>query len=964
MNLLVFLARNAGKVMSRETIVDRVWQVEAVAVGTLTHAIAELRKAFGDDAKNPSYIETIPKRGYRLLVEPVPASEETTEPADEQVSPTVAPRSGPPIGDTISHYRILEHLGGGGMGVVYMAEDLKLERTVALKFLPPEWSRDPDARVRFIREARAASTLDHPNICTIHEIDETDEGRLFIAMAYYEGDTLKQRIERGALQIDDAVDLAIQMAEGLQRAHEAGIVHRDVKPANVIITERGETKIVDFGLAKLAGEFGLTQTGSTMGTPHYMSPEQARGDDVGPGTDIWSLGVVIHEMVSGVKSFRGESGDAVVHSILHEQPLPLRELRPDTPQMLERIVTRTLEKDAERRYASVKELLSDLRALRLNMTEAHLETTALRVGSKRRWLRIAPPVVGALLLVVVAMLLWRARQEAPPEPTHEGPKRIVVLPFLNLGSPEDEYFADGMSVELINRLAAVSGLHVISTTTAMRYKGSQKSIPEIGRELGVEYALEGEVRWEPGGEGKGRVRISPQLVLIAEDRHIWRDQFDREIESIFAVQSDIARRVADQLEVALLEPERVALDARPTDNMEAYSAYLYGLDQLEVFAPETVRVARAMFERAVELDPDFALAHAVLSQIHSMAFAFRFDLDPERMAKAKRAADRALELDPNVPEVHVALGMFHNFSGDSDRALAEYHAALTLRPNDADALEQMALVQRSRGQWQKAVDLLRRAVELDPKNAFPLASLASTYWKLRRYPEAEDTMDRAIAIAPDRGDLYLVKGMIDWSWRGPSHAREVIQKAAEISPEMAGMICLLEFEERNYDSARTCFDRFSQQVSPRSPMYLPIAFFDSECSNRMGMPDLARQRLEQARGVLEHAAGARPEDATIRSWLGLVYAGLGRKEDAIREGERAVALQPISESADLGPTHLTTLATIYNYVGEFEAALDTLEQVLSIPGEISVTWLQGATYDSLRDHPRFAEIIEEYEQRE
>jgi TolB-like protein/Flp pilus assembly protein TadD len=667
-------------------------------------------------------------------------------------------------------------------------------------------------------------------------------------------------------------------------------------------------------------------------------------------------------MVSGVLPFRGESGDAVVYSILHEQPPRLRDLRSDTPAMLERIVGRAMEKDPGKRYSSAEELLTDLRALEAAENEAGLRTTTMgATPANRRWLTVAAPVVGALLLLVVALLLWRAAQAPPPEPTEEGPKRIIVLPFLNLGAAENEYFADGMTVELINRLAAVSGLHVISSTTAMRYKGSQKSIPEIGGELGVEYALEGEVRWEPGGEGVGRVRISPQLVLIAEDRHVWRDQFDREIESIFAVQSDIAQRVAEQLEVALLEPEIQALDARaPTENMEAYSAYLRGLDHLVAFGPETVRLARAMFERAVELDPEFALAHAVLSQIHSMAFAFRFDLDPERMAKAKRAADRAMELDPNLPEVHVALGMFHNFSGDRDRALAEYRAALSLRPNDADALEQTALVQQSRGQWQEAVDLLQRAVELDPLNAFPVGSLASTYWRLRQYPEAADIIDRAIAIAPDRADLYLIKGMIYWSWHGPSSAREALAKSAEISPETAGLLCLLEFEERDYEASLACFDRLSRLVSAASPMYLPMAIFDSECSARTGQPDLARQKLELAREILEQAAAVRPEDASIRSWLGLVYAGLGRKQDAVREGELAVELQPVSESADLGPSHLSTLALTYVYVGELEAALDTIEYLLTIPGELSVEWLRGPAWDALGDHARFLEILEKY----
>jgi TolB-like protein/predicted Ser/Thr protein kinase len=438
------------------------------------------------------------------------------------------------IGETISHYRILEKLGGGGMGVVYRAEDLKLKRTVALKFLPHEWSGDANSRERFMREAQAASALDHPHICTIYEIDETDDGQLFIAMAFYEGETLKKRIDRGPLPTREAVNFAIQAAEGLTKAHEKGITHRDIKPANLLVTSEGDVKIVDFGLAKLAGEHGLTRTGSTVGTPHYMSPEQARGEEVGPATDIWSLGVVLYEMVTGVRPFRADSADAVIHAIRHDQPMPIRDLRPDPPPMLERIVQRAMEKDPENRYVSAEELLTDLRTLEEAESEASLKTTTVPAATgTRRWLTVAAPIAGVVLLAVVALLLWQAPKAPPPGPTEEGPKRIVVLPFDNLGPPEDEYFADGMTEEIISRLAAVSGLEVISRTSAMNYKGTGKNVRQIGEELEVHYALEGTVRWDRSGVNGGRVRITPQLIRVANDAHLWSERYDRVIEDIF-----------------------------------------------------------------------------------------------------------------------------------------------------------------------------------------------------------------------------------------------------------------------------------------------------------------------------------------------------------------------------------------------------------------------------------------------
>jgi TolB-like protein/DNA-binding winged helix-turn-helix (wHTH) protein/Flp pilus assembly protein TadD len=570
--------------------------------------------------------------------------------------------------------------------------------------------------------------------------------------------------------------------------------------------------------------------------------------------------------------------------------------------------------------------------------------------------------LAAALLLVVSVVVWRSRQAPPPEATPPEPKRVVVLPFLNLGAPEDENFADGMTVELINRLATVSGLHVISNTTAMKYKGSRKSIPEIGDELGVQYALEGEVRWEPMAEGAGRVRISPQLILIAEDRNIWTDQFDRDVESIIAVQSEIARRVIEQLDVALLEPEVKALDARPTDNMDAYNAYLRGLANLGMADPERIRLAIAMFGRAVELDPEFALAHAMLSYGHSLVYRGRSDLDRERMTRAKRAADRALELDPNLPEGHTALGVFYGVTGDRERALAEYRTSLDLRPNQVEVLGGVALLQATRGQWQEAVNLLQRAVELDPQNSLTLGTLAWTYQHLRRYQEAADIVGRAIAIAPDAALLYNLRVMIYLSWYGPTpRNREVLVEVAETFPDLELLLCVSELHRRNYEAALACFDRNPQQVFAPGAVFMPVAYFESECYERMGEPDLARQRLEQARVFLEGAADTRPEDYGIQSALGLVYGGLRRTDDAIRQGERAVALLPVSKDAVVGPNLLMNLALIYANVGERDAALDTIDHLLSIPGEVSVAWLHSSMWDTLRDHPRFAEILEKYE---
>jgi TolB-like protein/Flp pilus assembly protein TadD/predicted Ser/Thr protein kinase len=814
------------------------------------------------------------------------------------------------IGTTVSHYRILEHLGGGGMGVVYKAEDLKLERTVALKFLPPEWSRDPDARERFMREAKAASALDHPNICNIHEIDETDEGRLFIAMAYYEGDTLKKRIERGPLPINEAIGLATQVAEGLQRAHEAGIVHRDIKPANVIITERGEAKIVDFGLAKLAGEFGLTRTGSTVGTPHYMSPEQARGDEVGPATDIWSLGVVLYEMVSGVRPFRGESGDAVVRSILDDAPLRLRDLRSDTPAMLERIVTRSLERDPEKRYASAEDLLTDLKALEAAESEETLGTTTMGAApGKGRWLKVGAPIAAVLALAVAALLLWRAQKTPPPEPTEEGPKRIVVLPFKNLGPPEESYFAYGMTEAITSRLAAVSGLEIISRTTADRYQDTDKTAPQIGEELDVGYVLEGSVLWDKQGGGRGRVRITPQLISAAEDKHLWSDQYDRDIESIFELQSNIAEQIVTRLRVTLRGPEREALEALPTDNMDAYNAYLRGLEHRGRFDPAELDQAVAMFERAVELDPDFALAYVMLSLNHTVAYLFRIDATEERMARAKRAADRALEIDPDLPAGHGALGFYYDRClGDSERAFEEYGIAARHRPNDADLIFGMALAHRRKGRWQEAVEGFERAAGLDPQNYDTLNELAYTYSRLRRLEEAAEVVERAIALAPDRVDAYLTRYTIHCSRYGHlPQSRRALEQAPDTIPGLEFTWIHQEMGERNYQAALKRIARYPQPVVQSDYSFRPKSLLECECYHEMKEPERAQLACAQAVVLLERVSKERPEDPRVYQALGMAFAYLDRKDEAIREGERAVSMVPVSENAEIGPLYVEVL---------------------------------------------------------
>ncbi len=874
------------------------------------------------------------------------------------------------IGKNVSHYRILEKLGEGGMGVVYRAEDTKLQRTVVLKFLSPTALGTEEEKARFINEARAAAALNHQNICTVHEIDEA-EGQPFIAMEFIDGRSLKEIVKTGPLKLDEAVDIALQVAQGLQEAHEKGIVHRDVKSANIMVTGRGQAKIMDFGLAKSPGGTRLTREGTTLGTVAYMSPEQARGEAVDHRTDIWSFGVVLYETIAGRLPFQGDYDQAVVYSILNEHPEPLTALRTGVPMELEQVVTRCLEKNPAERYQTAGDLVADLRRLKRILTDqlSRSRREDYQPAAERRlpwW-----PWIAAGVIIVVLALVFLPRYFPPDQVPSEEQSvseraMLVVLPFENLGPPEDEYFADGITEEITSRLAALRGLGVVSRTSAIHYKDTKKTIGQIGEELHVDYVLEGTVRWEKTADGRSRVRVTPQLIRVSDDTHIWTERFDEQFEEIFTIQSKIAERVTEELDITLSRSEQSTLKARPTENCIAYQAYLRGLDYMKYsHSPEeNYRRAEQILEQAVELDPQFALAYVQLSKAHRSLYFFGYDHTEERLALAKAAIEKAIELESELPEVHVALGYYY-YQGrlDYDRALEEFSIAAKDLPNDTDLLADIAYIWRRQGHFQQAIDNLEQSVAMNPKDVLLIVELAYTYLYVRRYEEGIQYCDKAISTVPSNPWAYLVKAFCYWCWTGDlGEARATLERnPVKRSANSIWFWYLQEMFERNYQAALDRLSTLSGEAIEIQTAFLPKDLLAGLTYGRMNDPSRARSSFESALLLLEKTVQERPEDPRVHSALGLAYAGLGRKDNAIQSGEHAVELYPVTKDALIGTNRVMDLVLIYARVGEYDAALDEIDYLLSIPSPYSIPYFElSPSLDLLRESPRYLRLVREY----
>jgi TolB-like protein/Flp pilus assembly protein TadD len=855
------------------------------------------------------------------------------------------------------------------MGEVYRARDTRLGRDVAVKVIRPRFAADVDKLRRFEQEARATSQLDHANILVVHDIG-SHEGNPYIVSELLEGESLREKL--GApLPPKRAIDYATQVAHGLAAAHDKGIIHRDLKPENLFVTKDGRVKILDFGLAKLiqpasppvslteattAGS--ATETGVVMGTMDYMSPEQVRGLVVDHRSDIFSFGAILYEMLSGSRAFSRPTVADTVSAILREEPPELSQSDRNISLGLDHILRHCLEKDRDARFQSASDIAFDLAEQSAQPAPSGAQLAARPSGKSKR--RIA--AAATALLVVAGVLLLRR-----PHGGNEvvgGVKRVAVLPFENLGAPEDDYFADGTADEIRSKLTSLPGVEVIARASSTPYKKTTKTPNQIARELDVNYLLMATVRWQKAA-GTSRVLVTPELVEVQASRapaSKWQQPFDAALTDVFQVQSDIASRVAEALGVALGAGEQKRLSAKPTENLAAYDAFLKGEEAANGLAATdfpSLRRALDFYDQAVARDPGFAQAWARVSYANSLLYS-RSTPTPALAERALQAAQKAVALAPDRPEGYLALGTYQRaVSLDYGRALDDFEKGLRVAPGDASLVRAMAFAEQGLGRFEAALGHLRKAERLDPLSPDTQRRLGELLLCLRRYPEAREALDRGLAATPASINLIEFKAMTFLGEGNLAGARAVLGAAPREVDATAlvafvassgDLVWLLDEEQRELLLRLTpsAFD------GDQGLWALNLAQASALKGDTAGM----RAYAEKAKKAFAEQVRAVPDNAALHACLGLALAQLGEKKEAIREGKRAVALDPVAKDARDGPYFQHQLVRIYLLVGEPEKALDLLQPLLGIPSFLSPGWLEiDPNFDPLRHNPRFQKLV-------
>ena len=865
-------------------------------------------------------------------------------------------------------YTVERELGRGGMAVVYLARDLKHDRPVALKVLLPELAASLGAG-RFQREIRLAARLQHPHILPVHDSGEAGGSRegapcLWFTMPYVEGESLRDRLRREKLlPVEEALRITRDAAEALQYAHDHGVIHRDVKPENLLLTKDGNTLVADFGIARaVGGDDHVTKTGASMGTPAYMSPEQADAGPADARTDVYSLACVLYEMLVGRPPYTGSTAAAIVTKWFTEPVPSARAARPEVPEPVDQAIQRALSRAPEDRFATTGEFVGALQGAPAGFTTAPTGAPVPAPASAARRRRL---LAAAAALGVVALVATPYFRRGTGAPAIETPKVLAVLPFENLGDSADAYFADGIANELRAKLSQLDGVQVIARASSNQYRGTTKPPQEIARELGANYLLTATVQWERVPRGPSRVRVSPELVEISAEhapRAAWQQPFAAALTDVFDVQADIAAQVAGALGVVLGDSARRGLTLKPTVSLAAYDEFLKGEAAAQEMKADNggLRRAIAFYQRAVSLDTAFAQAWSQLSRARTSLYSNGIP-DPA-LARAARVADeRARALRPDEPLVYLAAGEFYSGVNpiDNRRALAEYEHGLRLAPGDVDLLGAAAVAEALLGRWDSVAPRLDRARLLDPRSPAAARRVATARLFLRQYAAADSALDRAIAIAPTNTQMALLKVMVAVG-RGDRSAADAAARAAASRIDAATLLPFLA----TYQDLYWLLDEEQQ----RQVLALPPSAFDGD----PGVWGIVRAQLYDFRGDRARAAvyadsariafaeqsRAAPDDAQRHALLGVALAYMGRKAEAIREGRRGVELLPIDRDGFNGPYVQLQLVRIYALTGEPAQALDLLEPLLRVPFYVSPGWLRlDPAFDPLRKEPRFQRLV-------
>ena len=783
------------------------------------------------------------------------------------------------IGKTISHYKILEKLGEGGMGVVYKAQDTKLDRVVALKFLPHDLTADAAEKERFVHEARAASALDHPNIATIYEIDEK-EGECFISMAFIEGKSIKAMIREKMLSLEEILNFSIQIAEGLNAAHLKNIIHRDIKSENIMVTPGGIAKITDFGIAKLKDADPLAGDGVVLGTLEYMSPEQVQGLPVDARSDIFSLGVVMYEMMTGELPSKGEHTTALIYSIMMETPSYLDTFREDISEEFQQIMDKALHKEVTERYQNAGELMADLKKLQKDPD------------------------------------LWykgTAKKEAESRPS------VAVMYLENLGGgKEDDYFVAGMTEDIITDLCNIEGLRVLSRSDVLPFRGQPVNVKEIGKKLSVDYMLEGSVR-----KVQNQLRINAQLVKVSDGFHLWAERFDQELKNVFDLQAEVAHKIASALKVKLQPNEIVQMSKKPTFSVEAYDYYLRGRDYYWKLNRKDIEFAVLMYQKALDIDGDYALAYAGMADAYVFMYEAYIDRSLVVLEEAERSSRKALEIDLQLPEAHRSLGRTFMFQKKTEDAIREFEKAIHLKPNCYDACRTLGWIYEELRSYDEAIRWAQKTLEIRPLDKEALVLLGITHYDQGQYDKALEVFLKATDVAPDYstafyyiGSTYLRQGKFDL-------ALERFQKCIDSGGDPnvyldSGWIYLLQGDYENSI-------RFFQKSIDAGFFNFLAYYFQGVVHQQANQKEKSLECFKKTIQLCSEQLKNDPQNPYLHSTLGLAYLA---SKDELNADEQ------INISHELAPENgaiLYDIARFYALKKDEQKALEFLEQALKLP---------------------------------